>query len=273
MKSSKLFLTITIILTLLLVACTQTTNTQPNTAVQDSQKPTETQSTTSTVTVVPTAPSAYDTSKGFTDKNGCYDSEGGKFYEKKGYIIDTKQVRFGDSCLSQNTLQELYCNSVGYKATESYTCPNGCQDGACLSNSPNNLNVCTDSDFKDYTKKGSVTYKGVITFDSCKDATTLYEQICTSVGVASQEEKYCQYGCQDGICLQGQTTQTSTCTDSDLGTGEEFIKGTVTDPKGSIQDSCLNSGTVKEWKCNSAGYRTDKNIICANSCVDGACTK
>lgn len=221
---------------------------------------------------ISTATNDYDTSKASTDENGCYDSEGGVFYEKKGYIIDVKGDRFEDECVSQTSLSDVYCGPVGYKATSSNSCQYGCENGTCLSGESSPLN-CIDSDFKDYYTKGTVNYQGEISTDYCKDNNYLVEFICSIVDVKIQEEKYCKTGCNDGACNEETNTVESTCTDSDLGTGEEFIKGTVTDPKGTVEDECLNSNTVKEYRCGTVGYRTSSNIECDNGCKEGVCVK
>lgn len=259
-----------------LVSCTKGTVTKTETQV-DTPKPQEsqTQTTTSTATggnsgTITNSESGFDESKGFTDKDGCYDSEGAKVYEKRGYIIDAKKLRYEDNCTSERILKEYYCGQIGYKTEESYTCPNGCQNGACLTTSTA-TQTCVDTDFKDYFKKGTVTYKGSSSTDYCKDADNVIEYLCTTVGIMIEEQKYCSYGCSDGACKNNEATQTNSCTDSDFGSGQEFTKGIVTDPKGSIEDSCLNSNTVKEWKCSSVGFRTSTNLECKNGCLDGAC--
>lgn len=268
MKTKTLAIIALLCLTLIFAACTKPVETTPVTQTTPVEKPV----VQDTSTVVNVVNNNVDKTSGVTDKNGCYDSEGGKFYDKAGYITDVKGVRFDDICTSDTSLTEYYCGQLGYKEDEIYKCAVGCKAGACLKGTA--AKECTDTDFKDYYKKGAVTYKGVTTEDFCKDTKTLAEQYCTNVDVASQEEKFCTNGCSNGACAQVTATDSKAgCTDPDLGSGQEFTKSTVTDPNGAITDSCLNSNTVKEWKCNSVGFRTSTNIACANGCTDGACVK
>ena len=67
----------------------------------------------------------------------CTDTDGGKNYEVVGSAVYTnnpdKILEEFDNCTSDNLLSEMVCNSsTDYRQnTESYYCPNGCQDGAC----------------------------------------------------------------------------------------------------------------------------------------------
>ena len=59
----------------------------------------------------------------------CTDSDGGKDYYRWG------RTRMGDAlsadvCLDNKVLREFYCDS-GTEFAEEYTCPSGCEDGAC----------------------------------------------------------------------------------------------------------------------------------------------
>ena len=75
----------------------------------------------------------------------CIDSDGGKDYYGKGKITFGNEYAF-DSCLkdmspefgeTERTLIEHYCagdeESYGQFHSEHYQCPDGCQDGACVS--------------------------------------------------------------------------------------------------------------------------------------------
>jgi len=66
-------------------------------------------------------------------KIGCTDSDGGKNYYVQGYMIDSNGKKVTEQCRSDGRLGEYYCSSDGIGSTyEAYTCPNGCQDGACI---------------------------------------------------------------------------------------------------------------------------------------------
>lgn len=65
----------------------------------------------------------------------CTDSDGGLDYYLSGYVTtnqDSEQL--WDSCpiFNPGFLLEHYCDSNGEVMTETYDCPNGCSDGACI---------------------------------------------------------------------------------------------------------------------------------------------
>ncbi len=66
----------------------------------------------------------------------CTDTDGGKNYYKKGAVTISdngeKKTKF-DSCWNDGKrLQEYVCNNGEYAGDHTFTCPNGCKDGACL---------------------------------------------------------------------------------------------------------------------------------------------
>jgi hypothetical protein len=74
------------------------------------------------------------TSKAFA--SDCADSDGGQNYNVKGYV---NLAGYGwDYCSSSTTLMEQDCGTdinsavLNYGRTTSYTCPNGCVNGACI---------------------------------------------------------------------------------------------------------------------------------------------
>jgi hypothetical protein len=76
-----------------------------------------------------------ESSTGFaTKKNSCTDSDGGKTYDKYGFVTYNGNPNFKDGCtaLAKNTLTEYYCDSSKMVRFVSYKCPNGCSNGACV---------------------------------------------------------------------------------------------------------------------------------------------
>ena len=66
----------------------------------------------------------------------CLDSDNGKNYQQSG-IITLSGNQWWDYC-DGHRLTEYYCdgNSTDYPAYETYNCPYGCRDGACLLDVP-----------------------------------------------------------------------------------------------------------------------------------------
>jgi len=71
--------------------------------------------------------------------NTCEDSDGGKDYNEKG-IVTQNSNEYQDICeknivtdlTDSKKLKEYYCESDGSTNTQMYTCPNGCENGACI---------------------------------------------------------------------------------------------------------------------------------------------
>lgn len=81
---------------------------------------------------------------------------------------------------------------------------------------------------------------------------------------------------QDPI-IEKNTGAIANCSDSDGGQ-VITVKGEVTDKVGNkYPDLCLNTRMIREYSCNSLGYKTDKDIYCAatDECLNGtgACLK
>jgi len=63
----------------------------------------------------------------------CVDSDAGRDYETFGEVIHgSGDLIDEDTCQSENILRENYCEN-GYFKSETFECPSGCLNGACLS--------------------------------------------------------------------------------------------------------------------------------------------
>lgn len=153
----------------------------------------------------------------------CIDSDQGKNYYVKGKTSDNSDTIILDRCMadSSNTLIEGYCEN-NVKKSITYTCPNGCQDGACFKE----FGGCVDSD-------GGINYY-VIGYgaphsnlsggagggwaDRCLDSSTLVEYYCDSTIEQGWNSKnfICPNGCQDGACIKEENNTLIKCnSDSD----------------------------------------------------------
>ncbi|MDD5193538.1 MAG: LamG domain-containing protein [Candidatus Nanoarchaeia archaeon] len=142
----------------------------------------------------------------------CTDSDNGLNYYLKGttsgYDEPTREyVTINDYCEFNYSLKEYSCEGIYGKENE-YICPNGCSDGACISEP-----TCTDSDGgQDYYVKGTVSYGNWSKTDRCglyddnpsNDSTDLNEFYCRSDGEPVEEVYKCPNGCSDGKCLTPQ---------------------------------------------------------------------
>jgi hypothetical protein len=139
----------------------------------------------------------------------CSDTDGGVNYFEAGTIGGMTDV-----CVDETTLREYSCGyseSRGFFIkSETYTCPYGCRDGAC---------ICEDTDGGlNYEVAGCIGNK----CDSCEDEQWLVEFHIESptttqpCNVRSYRHK-CEGRCVDGAC------QPPSCTDGLLNQGEEKI--------------------------------------------------
>ncbi|MBU1911536.1 DUF4215 domain-containing protein, partial [Patescibacteria group bacterium] len=86
-------------------------------------------------------------------KVACFDSDGGKAYDKFGFIIREGYGGFKDYCVAQlgdRVLSEAFCDDEkGIVSYEQVTCPSICRDGVCLSSSCEiGKNGCVDGSTK-----------------------------------------------------------------------------------------------------------------------------
>ncbi len=78
--------------------------------------------------------------------SGCSDSDGGWDYFNYGYVIDSKNYIYPDSCYTASKVKEWACGEDGLGSYELYDCPNGCSEGACeedIGGSNETNNSCT----------------------------------------------------------------------------------------------------------------------------------
>lgn len=218
-----------------------------------------------------TTPQVIDESKG-VEKNGCYDSDGGSFDKINGYVLDQSGETFKDVCVNQFSVREYYCGDFGFKKDKIINCNYECQNGVCVEGEA--ATKCVDSDYRDNFNKGTVTYNNEVKTDYCDSDRVLIEQICNNVDIAAVDTVVCDAGCSNGRCNSVvEVDQTSSCTDYDIGPDAQYTASKVKDPKGEFFDECLNIYAVKEYYCNSYGFKADKNINCANGCNAGACVR
>ena len=139
----------------------------------------------------------------------CSDTDGGVNYFEAGTTGG-----MADVCVDETSLREYSCGyseSRGFfTESESYNCPNGCRDGAC---------VCEDTD-------GGVNYEvaGCIgeQCDSCADEQWLVEfQIESPTTTRPCNTRSYRHKCE-GRCVDG-ACQPPSCTDGLLNQGEEEI--------------------------------------------------
>ncbi|MDD5135420.1 MAG: hypothetical protein PHP01_08430, partial [Phycisphaerae bacterium] len=98
----------------------------------------------------------------------CTDSDGGKNYYVKGTTTDSKTGSFTDYCLENGSvLYEAFCPTpTSIRNYEFYTCPNGCENGACKQVSAKGVNftfvsavVNTSVTSNDLLASGTITFR------------------------------------------------------------------------------------------------------------------
>jgi hypothetical protein len=222
--------------------------------------------------------------------SGCTDSDGGKDFYVKGSIkgsIGSGQG-YDDVCVDSNFLNERYCSSDPSQFTYNFKCPNGCKDGACLTES---TETCFDSDNGvDIYTKGYVKDSTGVHYDFCSDTKKIGEKVCRSGKMEIQYED-CppDYGCKDGVCVLNSAKisepkiipNTKYCTDSDSGV-DYYTLGNIqiNYPEGNKwngQDMCsgYNKEYVVEYLCkdfeNTGTFFATDTYKCPKGCEDGRC--
>ena len=74
----------------------------------------------------------------------CIDSDGGENYYELGYVDLGTEIK-QDICWEDGkNLREYVCEDGVYKGDVSYSCPQGCEDGACVFINDLNEGECYD---------------------------------------------------------------------------------------------------------------------------------
>ena len=207
----------------------------------------------------------------------CTDYDGGKDYYKKSSVLiknpDGSEKWYNDACTGDGkSVYENYCKDASTWAMETYTCPNGCSNGACIAGTQ----TCYDYDGgKDYYKKSSVLIteaSGTQHWynDQCYDSTKVMENYCDGNNDAI-DVYACPNGCSDGKCI----TTTQTCKDYDDGLNF-YVKSSVLIKRldGSqnwYNDACTGDGkSVYENYCSGNEWKMS-TYACPVGCSDGKC--
>jgi len=111
--------------------------------------------------------------------NNCTDSDSGTKYDIKGTTkgktsLYSEIEEFTDSCKDDNTLEEYFCGQF-YIGSWDYDCPNGCEDGVCITE-----NCRTHHETKCYAND-------LYWYDSC--------------GTKEEKKVECPEGCENETCI------------------------------------------------------------------------
>ncbi|MEM2908973.1 MAG: hypothetical protein QXT05_03060 [Candidatus Bilamarchaeaceae archaeon] len=217
----------------------------------------------------------------------CTDSDGGINYNVSG----TVRARYGgveqsgtDYCTERigtlvaynvPVLIEFYCDDNGRMKNTTYTCPQGCENGACRQV------ICFDSDDGKNTERAGYTegdYDGRYGkwYDTCVKEDYVREYYCED-NVVKSDTFRCEYGCANGKCQP--RPQTVQCEETDNGR-DIYTAGAATgyieNEYGRYADRCLDGYTLIEYYCaaGAAGNVVSEQIVCPSQrCENGACLR
>jgi hypothetical protein len=239
---------------------------------------------------------------GTTTVSTCTDTDGGKNYYILGMVNSTSGSKGSDFCFTNNILEEYFCNS-NLSSNVNYTCPYGCENGACrfvpinmTSNMTNTSGAtgsyvennsvvvdpfCNDSDGgKDYFTKGTMRSKYSSDVDFCINSIRLSEYFCNG-DFGSGVGYNCPAGCSNGACIATTNSENSTvsdsivktsvCTDSDGGK-DYYNSGIVDSIQGSNSDNCITKNTLLEYFCDGESFSAI-TYDCLYGCESGACSR
>ena len=234
---------------------------------------------------------------GNNTQNSCIDSDDGISYYIFGGVnfTDTngKNGYSVDSCIGNTILQEQSCSpnpslTGNVTMTTQFNCPDGCLNGACISNSctPYDIivNVGQTTNFVLNRSNYQITLNGIdssyhasLTINS-DSKTILQGETKVIGGVSVYAGTIFVTGTNTGYVILtlscSNLTQNYVCIDSDGGLNYN-VKGTVNlNSGGNFTDFCVNSAQVTEGYCDSTsstGVRTT-TASCPNGCNNGACS-
>ncbi len=211
----------------------------------------------------------------FEEPNICTDSDitqdhlDGKNYYLQGTVV-SEETPDGetDTCTDNNTLVEYFCGTDQTTADEIYTCPEGCENGACISPvSP----ICGNN---------------IIEGDEVCDYDNIDNKTCSDFNYTEGYISCCS-NCSR-FDLSNCVDVTYKCKDYDNGTNyynASFISyyisldygsdcngiSTGTEGGGKLFDTCINDYVLIEQTCGEDGTPTKINYTCPLGCADNAC--
>ena len=251
------------------------------------------------------------TGKSVDINNMCNDTDGGKDYFKKGVInfTDGSEVDVCEFGIGSNYLREWYCGYVPatrysparYYSFETYECPDGCVEGACIdlnASFVSSQSVCNDTDGgKDPYVKGSANGFN----DECRirygyqgDAEHyVSESYCGDVvlgkmgpeGPVFFEQIDCLNGCVDGACKCSSDSNCPINFKCQVSTGKclegryqcayvskdytkEYLKNNVSVEMMTLDflgkyvfDGCLGGTKISEAMCNTTTGQAYSKIV------------
>ncbi len=177
-----------LLLGLVLVGCTQVQQTQDD--LTEKWMPQNARSCIDTDQVPPT--------------NTGHDSAA---YGIKGTTISTGvfSQRRTDSCAADGKLLEYYCENKAIRS-ETYACPNGCKDGACVQAS------CKGDSSKNIYANSKIYINSNEFREYCRDANTKLELWCKSSTESGTEWVTCENGCKGQAGVDAACVKTATPT-------------------------------------------------------------
>jgi hypothetical protein len=210
----------------------------------------------------------------------CRDSDGGKNYYQRGYVIFSefpdKYKWLYDYC-SRNILTEYFCDGNTAKE-ENYTCPYGCENGACKS-----AETVITSTIPTTTTTLQLTTTTIP--NSCKGRCEIYNPNapCQCDAKCILRGDCCKDICIDcpnlSICQIITIPTTTTipiqiCRDSDGGKNY-YQRGYVTIIEGLkmkwLYDYCSRN-ILHEYFCDGITAK-EENYTCLLDCINGACIR
>lgn len=231
----------------------------------------------------------------------CVDSDGRNYYVK-GYVQAPGKGTSYDYCAGQG-VYEHYCVDRLRGGKLFYTCPHGCDGGACnpttttvRQTTTTHPDYCTDTDGGvNYYRRGSCTgYNSdftqyYTTEEDCINQNQLYECWCEPDGRKNGVIHSCPQGCQDGRCVGTTTTTHSTttttyttttsthpanCVDTDGGQ-DYYVRGSTTGLNNQNQwttftDYC-GGNQLQEFWCNYDNKAILTQHNCPTGCANGKC--
>ena len=180
----------------------------------------------------------------------CTESDGGKNYNNRGVTTGTRfgspQTVWTDNCPTSVILSEYYCLENMVEAV-SYTCQNGCRDGACIKESTgcsalSNMNSCLDDSNCYWDQQYDKCYK----YDSTK-------QLCSD---PDDGKDYYEQAHTFGFRTYSSAEDPSR--DLRIRTGGK--------------DACIGN-KLREHYCYDKYYIYTIDTTCPNKCSNGACVK
>jgi len=244
---------------------------------------------------------SYDLSGCYNKTSSCKDYDNGKSYYNFSEAVVSDSYIYGKNCggggtgggggsgksdyCNNSILTEMICvnNAI---ATDTYTCPKGCYNGACILGT---TAICVDSDELVETKEINSGSSKILAGLNVKVESTsstnfgFAAKLIVSKESSSNSKELILSSLENNATgkielddyyykIELLSASSTSATVRVTSYRSYYVKGAVTTRDEAVEDSCKSDSVLLEGTCEEAGGKSIE-YTCPNGCEDGACAR